>query len=181
MTRHDTTELAHRLGREAEAVCRHYLSNGRRQGSYWMVGDVHNTPGRSMFVRLRDTPKGLAGKWMDAASAEHGDLLDVIRESCGLIDFRDVAEEARHFLSLSHPEPEKTKPPLGRTISVGSPEAARRLFAMSQPIGGTLAATWLANRAITALSNVAALRYHPRCYYRPDRAALPSMLLLSAR
>ena len=38
--------------RNAEAVCRHYLSNGRRQGRYWLVGDVHNTPGRSLYVRL---------------------------------------------------------------------------------------------------------------------------------
>ena len=27
-------DIARRLGREAEAVCRHYLSNGRRQGRY---------------------------------------------------------------------------------------------------------------------------------------------------
>ena len=45
--------LAHRLARDAEAVCRHYLSNGRREGRYWLVGDVDNTPGRSLFVRLR--------------------------------------------------------------------------------------------------------------------------------
>ena len=50
----DAAELAHRLAREAEAVCRHYLSNGRREGRYWLVGDVHNTPGRSMFVRLQE-------------------------------------------------------------------------------------------------------------------------------
>ena len=48
----DASELARRLARDAEAVCRHYLSSGRRQGRYWMVGDVRNTPGRSMFVRL---------------------------------------------------------------------------------------------------------------------------------
>ena len=36
----DASELAHRLAREAEAVCRHYLSNGRREGRYWLVGDV---------------------------------------------------------------------------------------------------------------------------------------------
>jgi len=30
----DAAELAHRLAREAEAVCRHYLSNGRREGRY---------------------------------------------------------------------------------------------------------------------------------------------------
>ena len=40
--------LARRLARDAEAVCRHYLSNGRRSGRYWIVGDVINTPGRSL-------------------------------------------------------------------------------------------------------------------------------------
>lgn len=59
---HDASELARGLAREAEAVCRHYLSNGKRAGRYWLVGDVHNTPGRSLFVRLQESPKGLAGK-----------------------------------------------------------------------------------------------------------------------
>jgi hypothetical protein len=65
----DAAELAHGLARAAEAVCRRYLSNGRRQGRYWMVGDVRNTPGRSMFVRLKgpDSGCGAAGKWTDAA------------------------------------------------------------------------------------------------------------------
>jgi hypothetical protein len=78
-------ELAHRLAREAEAVCRRYLSNGHREGRYWLVGDVKNTPGRSMFVRLKgpETGKGAAGKWTDAATGGHGDLLDVIRATCG--------------------------------------------------------------------------------------------------
>ena len=49
----EAADLAHRLARDAEAVCRHYLSNGRRQGRYWLVGDVANTPGRSLFVRLK--------------------------------------------------------------------------------------------------------------------------------
>jgi hypothetical protein len=65
MPRHDASELAHRLARDAEAVCRHYLSAGRREGRYWLVGDVRNTPGRSMFVRLKETAKGPAGKWTD--------------------------------------------------------------------------------------------------------------------
>lgn len=71
-TSHD---LAKRLGRQAEAVCRHYLSAGRREGGYWLVGDVRNAPGRSMFVRLKASAKGPAGKWTDAATGEHGDLL----------------------------------------------------------------------------------------------------------
>src|ERR1700751_5196834 len=85
-------------GREAEAWCRHYLSNGKREGRYWLVGDVRNTPGRSLFVRLFESPKGPPGKWTDAAPGEHGDWLDIIRESLGLRDFRDVADEARRFL-----------------------------------------------------------------------------------
>jgi hypothetical protein len=171
MVRHDASELAQRLGRQAEAVCRHYLSAGHREGRYWLVGDVRNTPGRSMFVRLKggDTGKGAAGKWTDAATGEHGDLLDVIRESCGLIDFKDVADEARTFLSMPHPEPEHSHGGERRSPApTGSPEAARRLIGMSQPILGTVVEAYLRERAITALRGTGSLRFHPRCYFRAD-------------
>jgi hypothetical protein len=171
MPRDDAAELSQRLGRQAEAVCRHYLSNGRRRGNYWLVGDVRNTPGRSMFVRLKgpETGKGAAGKWTDAATGEHGDLLDVIREACGLVDFKDVVDEARRFLSLPRPEPEPGKRQARKPAApTGSPEAARRLFAMGHPIAGTLAQAYLRKRGIAALHDTSALRFHPRCYYRPD-------------
>lgn len=167
----DAYELVHRLAREAEAVCRHYLSNGRREGRYWLVGDARNTPGRSMFVRLKESPKGSAGKWTDAATGEHGDLLDIIRESRGLLDFHDVADEARRFLSLPRSEPEPAPKTARLPAQTGSPEAARRLFAMSQPITRTVVETYLRNRGITALHEDGALRFHPRCYYRPDEDA----------
>ena len=66
------SELARRLARDAEAVCRHYLSNGRRRGRYWTVGDVRNTPGRSMFVRLSgpESGPGAAGHWTDYVAAK---------------------------------------------------------------------------------------------------------------
>jgi Toprim domain len=162
-------ELARRLAREAEAVCRRYLSNGRRQGRYWVVGDVANTPGRSLFVRLTgpESGKGAAGKWTDAATGEHGDLLDLIALSMGLDHFSDVLDEARVFLSL----PRLTSP-TDRTLQapapIGSPESARRLFAASRPIFGTIAEVYLRNRSITVFHETAALRFHPRCYYRAD-------------
>ena len=166
---HRAADLAYRLARDAEAVCRHYLSNGRREGRYWLVGDVRNTPGRSLFVRLRgpESGKGASGKWTDAATGEHGDLLDVIRESCGLAEFSDVVDEARRFLSLP-PEPAPDHARLSSSAPPGSPESAKRLFAMSQPISGTIAETYLRQRCITALHGTANLRFHPRCYYRPD-------------
>jgi len=160
-------DLAHRLGCQAEAVCRRYLNAGRKQGNYWLVGDANNTPGRSLFVRLNDSPKGPAGKWQDAATGDHGDLLDLIRLARGLVDFADVAEEARAFLSLPHPEPAPLQHKFPRAVS-GSVEAAKRLFAMSQPIGSSLAGTYLRRRGIADLPGPASLRFHPRCYYRSE-------------
>jgi hypothetical protein len=166
----NAAELAHRLALEAEAVCRHYLSNGRRVGNYWQVGDVRNTSGRSMFVRLKGGAIGgrPAGKWTDAATGEHGDLLDVIRASCGLVDFQDVANEARRFLSLPRSEPKSDPRSRLPPVPTGSPESARRLFGMSQPIAGTVVETYLRGRSITNLHGIDSLRFHPRCYYRPE-------------
>ena len=172
----DAGELARQLARNAEAVCRHYLSNGRRQGRYWLVGDVLNNPGRSMFVRLKgpESGKGAAGKWADAATGEHGDLLDLIRERCRLVEFRDIANEARRFLGLprSDPEPETTNR-RHAPAPTGSPESARRLFAMTKPTTGTVVEAYLRNRGITALHETGGLRFHPRCYYRPDEYSPP--------
>ena len=102
------------------------------------------------------------------ATADHGDLLDVIRGSCGLVDFHDVMDEARRFLSLPRPEPEPEWRRQHASAPTGSPESARRLFAMSRSIAGTVVETYLRNRGITALHGTANLRFHPRCYYRPD-------------
>ncbi|MER9877369.1 toprim domain-containing protein [Mesorhizobium sp. M0195] len=174
------SELARRLGDHAEAVCREYLSNGHRYGNYWMVGDVRNTTGRSMHVRLKTTTKGPAGKWVDEATSEFGDLLDVIRESCCLVDFREVADEARRFLSMPLPPPQLPGAQRQPAAKRGSPEAARRLFAMSQPIAGTLAERYLAGRGILLSTRERALRFHPGCYYRDlvtgETQTLPALI-----
>ncbi len=177
------TELSRQLARNAETVCRHYLSNGRKQGHYWLVGDVHNTPGRSMFVRLSGPLSGncAVGKWTDAATGQHGDLLDVIRESCGLVDFKDVADEARRFLSLPLPDPPLPHSPRSLPVAAtGSQEAARRLFAMGVPIYGTPVETYLRGRGVGAIDQIPSLRFHPACFYRPEGggsvARLPAML-----
>ena len=166
-------ELSHRLAREAEAVCRHYLSNGRREGRYWLVGDVENSPGRSLYVRLAgpQSGKGTAGKWTDAATGDHGDLLDLIAASQRLDRLRDVLDEARLFLRLPRPEPTawERQTPAPRS----SPEAARRLWAAGKPVRGTLAERYLRSRAITAPLGAPPLRFHPRCYTRTDDKAEP--------
>ena len=94
-----------------------------------MVGDVCNTPGRSMFVRLTgpESGRGAAGHWTDAAVGEHGDLLDLIaRNRC--LDFPAALDEARSFLALprpnlpDHPAPSgiiRSGPP---AVSHGTPD-----------------------------------------------------------
>jgi hypothetical protein len=110
--------------------------------------------------------KGAAGRWTDAATGQHGDLIDLIALSCGFDRLGDVLDEARRFLALPRPEPLREPP-----APTGSPQAARRLLAMSQPLSGTIAETYLRRRGITTLCGNAALRFHPRCYYRPHADA----------
>ena len=119
-------DIARRLGEEAETVCRHYLSNGRKQGRYWIVGDVRNTPGRSLYVRLSGPTSGpgAAGKWTDSATGQHGDLLDLIALNLGIATLKDTLGEANRFLSL--PQKVRHRVP-NRPANRGSSEAARRL------------------------------------------------------
>ena len=168
-------ELARRLSRHAEAVCRHYLKAGRKEGRYWLVGDTSGASGRSLYVRLAgpDSGKGAAGHWTDAASNEHGDLLDLIALNRGLTSVRDAMDEARAFLSLPLPDFAAPSPARSSSVPRGSSDAARRLFAMSRSISGTLANAYLRHREVDpAVVDVGALRFHPRCYYRESDNAL---------
>jgi Toprim domain len=172
--------LARRLARDAEAVCRHYLSNGHRSGRYWVVGDVINTPGRSLYVRLTgpEYGPGAAGKWTDAAATEeHGDLLDLIRLNRDLRGLREAMDEARHFLALPRHEQNRQASP----APSNSPNAARRLFGAGRPIPGTQAEAYLRARGITGRLDWVAVRFHPRVWYREtDRAPLEAWPALLA-
>lgn len=179
------SEIAQRLADNAESVCCHFLSKGHREGRYWLVGDARNTPGRSLYVRLVSSPDGgAAGKWTDAATGDHGDLLDIIAIVQGTATMRETLDEARRFLSLPMPEPAPER--RGRRsprAPSGTPEAARRLFAGSHPIGGSVVEAYLRKRAIPYLQGCDALRFKPGCYYRLSkrdrpgtRSAWPAMI-----
>ena len=168
-------ELSQRLAASAQAVCRHYLPSGRREGRYWMVGDVTGTPGRSLYVRLFETDRGAIGNWVDAATGEHGDLVDLIRLNQGHCRLADTIAEAERFLSLpssSHHD-DADRSYFAKPGKLGSPVAASRLFSASKPLAGSIAATYLRSRGITQMHDLPALRFHPRCYYRPNEDDAP--------
>jgi Toprim domain len=168
-------ELSERLAQNVQAVCRYYLPAGRREGRYWMVGDIAGTPGRSLYVRLFETERGKIGNWVDAATGEHGDLVDLIRLNQRYGRLADTIDEAERFLSLppSASVNEHTATAFAKPARAGSTTAARRLFAASKPLSGSLAATYLLTRGITQLTNMNALRFHPRCYYRANDDDVP--------
>ena len=165
----NATAVAAALGARAEEVCRRYLPHGRKHGRYWTAGDVRGARGRSLFVRL--APPGTPGKWTDAATGEHGDLLDLIRIASGAASLRAALTEARAFLSLP-----------AATVAGGSDtydrmEAARRLWQRCRAIDGTHAEAYLHARAIHRC-RFPALRFHPALFYREGGAMrrLPALV-----
>jgi len=166
----ETEDLIRALAENAESVCRAYLPAGRREGSYWIVGDLQNNPGRSLFVRLAGPTSGpgAAGKFTDGATGEHGDLLDIIRERTGISRFPDLLAEARAH--LGRPQPVLPDAPVQRKAKApgGTPAAAARLFAASVPVAGTLADTYLRSRGLTQGGRMSALRFHPKCWHREE-------------
>lgn len=168
----DIRALAERLADNAVEVCAHYLSNGRRHGNYWLVGDVMNTKGRSLHVRLTG-PR--AGKWTDEATGEHGDLIDLIKLNRKIVAWPVVRDEIMTFLC----EPRPALHPFVRPRSANSQDAAGRLFASARPLRGTLADIYLQRRGINAVAT-AALAFHPSCFYRESQDApllrLPALL-----
>src|SRR5215467_3589309 len=120
-------DVARSLAQRAEVVCRHYLCNGRRTGRYWHVGDVFNTTGQSLYVHLYGSR---AGKWHDAATGEHGDLLDLIALNQHLSPLEAVLDEAYRFLALPW-VPQSAYPP--SIPKHGSTTVPRLIFAAARP------------------------------------------------
>ena len=151
--------VAAALGARAEEVCRRYLPQGRKQGRYWTAGDVYGARGRSLFVRL--APPGIPGKWTDASSGEHGDLLDLVRIASGAGSLRAALAEARAFLAMLPMPAAKVPDNYDRT------EAARRLWQRCRAIDGTHAEAYLHARGL-ARCRFPALRFHPALIHRDD-------------
>ena len=165
----NATAVAAALGARAEEVCRRYLPQGRRSGRYWVAGDIRGARGRSLFVRL--APPGTPGKWTDASSDEHGDLLDLVRIASGAGSLRAALAEARAFLSTP-PMPAQAGPD-----SYDRTEAARRLWQRCRAIDGTHAEAYLRARAIHRC-RFPALRFHPRLLHRDEAGVrrLPALV-----
>ena len=163
------------LALRAEAVCRHYLPRGRRQGRHWVAGNLDGEPGRSLFVRL-ESP-GKIGKWMDAATGEHGDLLDLVKHHSGAPTLRAALAETRAFLAQPVLPPSPAAG--GSAVARDTSAAARRLWRLCHPIENTHAERYLRARGL-AHCRFAALRHHPALRYREGNTVLRLPALVAA-
>ena len=173
---HDIREIADALGARAEEVCRRLLPRGARAGGYWRVGDVDGAPGRSMWVRLEPLePPGRRGKWVDAATGEHGDLLDLIRYRVGAASLGPALDEARAILAL--PAPPRAFAGERAASTAERTAAARRLWEACRPLAGTRAEAYLRARGIEPGTRPG-LRFHPALHYRDEGGfrALPALV-----
>ena len=177
--------IAAALAARAEDVCRQYLPHGRRQGRYWICGDLRGARGRSLFVRLSGS--GKRGGWTDAATGEHGDLLDLIEYRTNAPTLRAALDEARAFLALPPVPPDRSPgqadrdPGASRSTASDAPydstQAARRLWRRCRAVDGSHAERYLQARGL-ARCRFAALRFHPELRYREGSAVrrLPALV-----
>ncbi|MFA1677209.1 toprim domain-containing protein [Rhizobium mongolense] len=172
------TDISRALAERAEAFCRSWLPAGRKVGNYWLVGNKHGDPGRSLAIRLKYSSGRQPGKWVDHATGEHGDLLDILEERLASPSWGDVFSEARRFLGRADPVSPACRQHSHKAPSGSDrPTAARKLLAIGRPIQTTLAERYLRLRGIARFGS--ALRYHHAVYFRDetDRTCqLPALL-----
>ena len=161
-------DLARRLARNAEAVCRHYLSNGRREGRYWLVGDVANTP-RPQPVRPPERPRPRQGRRRQMDRRRHRRAWRSSRPHRAQPRSRPPARRPRRGARV--PRPATPDP----AATAGSPAGAARFARIRTPsVRHVQADRRHARRNLSAQP-----RHHGFARRRP--AALPSALLLPPR
>jgi hypothetical protein len=136
-------EIARMLARRVDQLVKDLLPAGRREGREWRVGNVQGDQGSSLAVRLSAQKAGL---WIDFASDESGDALDLVRAALDVdmpaalawsrrwLGFDDGGAALPNNKSESKPEP---KP---------DPDRWKVPWQSARPIAGSLAETYLAAR-----------------------------------
>jgi hypothetical protein len=171
--------IAMELALRVDGLVPQLFPAARRQGNYWHVGSLMGEPGGSLYVH-RYGPR--AGKWSDAATGEHGDMIDLVRATQNMdlraaLDWADgwlgnakvMLSPRRGFGPAPGPRPDLHADEIARL------QAASEIWKASRPIAGTIAETYLRNRAITG-PLPRSLRFHPSLTHRLSGYAWPALI-----
>ncbi len=179
------------LARQAENVCRHYLTAGKKSGNSWIVGNIHNEPGRSFTVCIKGDARKL-GRWTDHSTGEYGDLLDLIKHNRGHTSLGPALAEARHFLGIANrplprplraeadpaPQPaDGTNEPPDDTPDTPAEHSSRLLWDRCVPLPGSPGELYLHSRSIDKADHQA-LRFNAALQYRegPETTYWPAIV-----
>lgn len=77
----DIRDLSKKLGDHASGICQELYPDGKIESGCYKIGGIGGEKGRSMSVYLHGEQ---AGKYMDFATGEGGDMLDLIQYSKGI-------------------------------------------------------------------------------------------------
>ena len=78
-------------------IVRHVFPRARINSHEARIGNVQGDAGESLSISMKGEERGL---WMDHATGEHGDLIDLWRDSSGM-SFRETVEDLEKFCGLS--------------------------------------------------------------------------------
>lgn len=100
-------EIAARLAQQADMVAEYLLPSGKREGSEWVIGNLHGDAGKSLKVRLSGDKTGV---WRDFSADEGGDLLGLwmrVRD----VGLSGAMREAKDYLGIHETSLERDSAP----------------------------------------------------------------------
>jgi hypothetical protein len=185
----DAGQISEMLAANVLSLVQHIFPAGKRADHEWEVGSLRGEPGQSLKVHLVGAKAGI---WMDFASGEGGDALELVSKSICRGDKKEAILWAKSFLGLGGSNPERLKEARKQAErreeidadAVAEREAKRKAACnifLSQGAGiiGTPVEIYLQGRGID-LSKLpfplGSLRYHPALWNVEAQRKLPAML-----
>ena len=149
------------------------LPKGKKAGSYWQAGDIHGAPGTSLYIKMNG--EGI-GNWIDAATGQRGDLLDLIAAQRAL-SIKDAIPIAAEMIRENDPASSLQ----GKTPQRNNTKAAIALWHRAQPIKETYSKhglKYLASRGLTIDNNIDDLRFLRDTWLRVNeqKLVLPAII-----
>ncbi len=165
--------LKYALAMRVDVLVPDLLPAARRNGGYWSVGSLAGEPGGSLYVH-RSGPR--LGKWKDAATGQHGDMLDLIQETQGgdlkaALDWADawlgnamVMMRARHTAIPRRVVPHD---PTWDNDEIQRAIAAQEIWGRCRPAAGTVTEAYWRFRQLTG-PVPPSIRHHDDLAYYVD-------------
>jgi hypothetical protein len=178
--RGDAGEIARQLADHIEALVIELFPRGRRDGRDWRIGSLAGEEGQSLAISLRGTKRGV---WVDFASGEGGDALDLVAQALYRGALPAALDWARRWLGL--PEQQRDQPARQQRAAAADPARRDRallgLWLQARPVQpGDPVSAYLASRGIDLAAwggrIPGALRYHPGLWNRESQRHWPAMV-----